>query len=181
MFILGFRYYEKLLDGIEKLLTAICAFLLGSSFLVIFAQVFARYIFKTGGPWMEEYARWATIWMSFLGSAIAIRRGQHMQIDMLQQYLKKWPTALMCVSLLFYAIETVFFAALIKLGTDYIISTSGSFSTALKLPKSCLYAAVPVGMVFIILYTVEAMGKSVQARSAVLAERDGKEGEGDLT
>ncbi|WP_140400850.1 TRAP transporter small permease [Anaerotruncus colihominis] len=172
---MGFQYFSKFLDRIEKLLAMICAFLLSSSFLIILWQVIARYVLKTGGPWMEEYARWAAIWMSFLGSAIAVRRSQHMQIDILQQYLKKWPTMLVCVTLLFHIVETVFFIVLIKLGIDYVISTNGSFSTALNLPKSCLYASVPVGMVFMILYTIEIMGKSILIRNDTLAKKEKSE------
>jgi len=171
---LAFRYFQKALDIVEKVLATICAVLLASSFVIILYQVVARYVLKTGGPWMEEFARWAAIWMTFLASAIAVRKGQHMQIDILQQLLKRWPTALMIITLLFHAVESAFFILMIKLGLDYVASTITSFSTALNVPKAVLYSAVPVGMAFMVLYTIEAMWKCVVTRNETLAENTNK-------
>ena len=48
-----FQMYSKLLDIVEKVITALLIFLLATAFLVIFIQVILRYIVNMGYPWIE--------------------------------------------------------------------------------------------------------------------------------
>ena len=57
---------DKVLFGFEGYLTGLL--LLGST-LLLFVNVFLRYVFHSSTTWAEEAIRYAIIWVTFIGSA----------------------------------------------------------------------------------------------------------------
>jgi TRAP-type C4-dicarboxylate transport system permease small subunit len=56
-------------------------------FLIIFltfVQVLLRYVFSNPVAWIEEMSRYLFVWIVFLGAALAFRRGEHIQVDILK-------------------------------------------------------------------------------------------------
>jgi len=54
---------------------------------VVFYQVFTRYVMNDAAGWTEEIARYLLIAITFLGGAMAVRRGTHIQVDFLYRFL----------------------------------------------------------------------------------------------
>ena len=66
---------------LERLLGAICLFLVLAIPVLLGAQVFFRYVFSTSiGP-TDELATYALVWLTFLGAAWVYRRREHIAVD----------------------------------------------------------------------------------------------------
>lgn len=63
-----------LLDGALYIITTI---LFVAMIVILFLQVWFRYVLAAPLPWSEEGARFILIWLSMLGACIASREGQH--------------------------------------------------------------------------------------------------------
>ena len=44
-------------------------------------QVFFRFVVRDPPPWTEELARYVFVWITFVGAAVAYRRGTHIVVD----------------------------------------------------------------------------------------------------
>ena len=54
---------------------------------VVFYQVFTRYVMNDAAGWTEEIARYLLIAITFLGGAMAVRRGTHIQVDFVYRFV----------------------------------------------------------------------------------------------
>ncbi|HYX90250.1 MAG TPA: TRAP transporter small permease, partial [Myxococcaceae bacterium] len=48
--------------------------------LVVFLQFFTRYVLRDSYAWTEEVARYLLICVTFLGTAMAVRKNSHVQV-----------------------------------------------------------------------------------------------------
>jgi TRAP-type C4-dicarboxylate transport system permease small subunit len=55
--------------------------------IVVFYQVFTRYVLNDAAGWTEEISRYLLIAITFLGGAMAVRRGTHIQVDFVYRFL----------------------------------------------------------------------------------------------
>lgn len=62
-------------------LRIVCGVLFSGIFLVTIAQIFFRFILDDPIVWSEEIARFALIWMTFLGAAVIAWDGCHLAVD----------------------------------------------------------------------------------------------------
>ena len=157
-----YRIYKKLLDRLETILSHLAILFLAVAFIVIFAQVIARYFFSTGKPWMEELCRYLIIWMTMFCSALGIRKVSHMRIDLLESSLKNRPTAKLILNFSYDLVQLVFFGVFIKYGYSYVVSTKTAITAGLGISKAWVYSAVPVGMTLMLLYTAEKIWAGIR-------------------
>ena len=149
--------YSKFLDALEKVIGAVIVTLLFVSFVIIFAQVITRYIFASGFPWMEEAAIFMSIWMAFLGAAVAIRKRKHMYIDIIEAKLPHLPR--MTLNVLSDLLMIAFFVIMIVIGHSYATGNRTNLSAGLSLSMMYVYFSLVVGMAIAVLYAVEIMLK----------------------
>jgi TRAP-type C4-dicarboxylate transport system permease small subunit len=109
-------------------------------------QVVFRFVLRMPASWTEETAKYAFIWMTFVGSSLGAKNIAHIRVDMLENALKgvsKTAINLFCQFVfLFFAI------VLTVVGINILISLTErpQLSPALKIPMQWVYAALPVGM-----------------------------------
>jgi TRAP-type transport system small permease protein len=124
--------------------------LLGTMALIIFANVALRYLTNQSIEWAEEVARHMMIWVTFLGAGLVLRYGGHVAIDNLQNAL---PKRLAMVMRLFVALTLLgFFGFMVWYGVLYMERTQFQTTAATQIPFSYIYAAMPVGGVFLIIH-----------------------------
>ena len=66
-----------------KLLEVLLVVLMAAMVVMVFGNVVLRYAFNSGITFSEELARWAFVWMTFLGAIVALKDNGHLGTDML--------------------------------------------------------------------------------------------------
>jgi TRAP-type C4-dicarboxylate transport system permease small subunit len=74
------RLVDWVLDRVTLLLLTVLLVVVG-------AQIFARYVLNHSLFWSEELARYLFIYLVFLGAAIVLRRGGHIQVSFFVEQL----------------------------------------------------------------------------------------------
>lgn len=140
---------ERFLGIIDRALDGICVGLILLTVLVALLQVFFRYVLNASLSWPEEFARWAFVWVVFLGMALAYRRDSHISIDTLVRFVPQRLRTLHAV-LVDIAIASTCVALLLQ-GHRLAVQTS-YVSPALGWSFTFFYLAVPVGAALNLVY-----------------------------
>lgn len=112
---------------------------------VIFFNVLFRYLGGFSLSWAEEFARYATIWITFIGSSVCIWYGQHVTVDVLEPILsKRWNSNLETLVSLLSALGCGYLAYLSWGLVSKTIAT-GQRAIALGIPMWAVYGALPLG------------------------------------
>jgi TRAP-type C4-dicarboxylate transport system permease small subunit len=78
---------QKVLDWIEKALDAVLILMMIVMASAVVIQVVSRYIINRPTSWSEEVARYLFVWITFLGSAVVIRKRRHVDVSVLTDRL----------------------------------------------------------------------------------------------
>jgi TRAP-type C4-dicarboxylate transport system permease small subunit len=78
----------KIIDGIFKVVEMLVFFFFALMVILVFAQVFNRFVTNNTLTWSEELSRYLMIWLTFLGAAIVYREDGHMKVENLVNALK---------------------------------------------------------------------------------------------
>lgn len=119
------------------------------------AQVVMRYVFGAALTWSEELALLLFSWIVLLMSALGVREGFHVRMDLLAGHLP--PRA---AGALAHLIQLGVLAAglfLLRHGWRYFVETRGSVSAAIAYPIELLHLAAPVGGALIVLFALERL------------------------
>jgi len=146
---------QKLVDGyltvvkiVNRAVLWILAMLMAVMTAAITVQVFVRFgaaipALRFSAPWTEELARYAMIWMIFLGLGVGFRYRMVIAFNFVVEKLnKQWGQALQLVAFL---ASMAFLALLIKLGIDTVGFGRIELSPVMRLSKAWVYWAMPVG------------------------------------
>jgi TRAP-type C4-dicarboxylate transport system permease small subunit len=74
---------DKFIDGTCRLFQFLMVVCLALMVVMVFGNVVLRYGFNSGLTVSEELSRWLFVWMTFLGSVVALRKHAHLGTDML--------------------------------------------------------------------------------------------------
>jgi len=72
---------QRLLDQFCRLLSMVMVACLFLMVIMVFGNVVLRYGFNSGITMSEELSRWLFVWMTFLGSLVALRHLAHLGTD----------------------------------------------------------------------------------------------------
>jgi C4-dicarboxylate transporter DctM subunit len=143
---LGVKRGLRWLDGAVELS---CILLLLTTVVVTVTQVFFRYVLNASLSWPEEMARWAFIWLVFIGMALGVQRDGHISLDVLRRKLRgSWQTVL---TLFAHVVICATSVALLRHGWD-LASRATYVSPALEWHFRYLYSAGPCGAALNLIY-----------------------------
>jgi TRAP-type C4-dicarboxylate transport system permease small subunit len=118
-------------------------------------QVTTRFAFGRPSTWSEVITRSAMIWSVFLGVAPAFREGTMIALEFIQTSLpRKLGLALYQLSMV---LTVVFFAILFWQGWAMTERVTGQTLAALQVSIAWVYAALPIGSVFILIAVLGCM------------------------
>ena len=132
--------FERVFVGLNRWLLIL---LLATMVVIVFANVVMRYLIGTSVIWSEEVARHLMIWMTFVGSGLALRTGAQLGIDSLQNVLSERGARILRITLALGML--VLFVLLAWYGVDYALRTRFQISAALGVSMMYVYIGMPVG------------------------------------
>lgn len=155
----------KVTNFIVKILTFLCIAVITALTIVVFAQVLSR-LFKYSLPGTEELSRLMIVWLTFLGTSLAIHEKMHLAVNffvnMASSSLQKW------IYFFVHVLTIIFFGILVVYGFKLTMSTMGTLSPALQLPMSLFYASIPVSSIFSIYFISTHMFESTGEGESVV-------------
>lgn len=130
----------------------ICAGLAAALTIVIFLQVFYRFILRAPLVWSEEMALFLFQWSVFMGAALAVRQRGHFGLDIFVQRLPP----IVGRTLDKFGQVIVFFIAVGMIYWGYQISqmTMLQIYATLEFPVGYTYMGIPLSGVFMALFAV---------------------------
>jgi TRAP-type transport system small permease protein len=161
---------KAVLKKIITVLDMIQVTLFAGLVVLSFSSVFSRYVLNNSLTWAEEITRYMFIWLVYLGAALCIRRRKHIVMDLFISELKGAPKKVLSIINNLVMLAFVLVLATQAFGMMPILSSQTS--TALHIPMSFVYGAVPVGAVLMAFYLVLDCILIVQDR---LPEDEGSE------
>ncbi|MGA7278389.1 MAG: TRAP transporter small permease [Desulfocapsaceae bacterium] len=150
---------KKILQAIDKngeryLLLPLYAMIVST----IFLEVVRRSVFAYSSIWAEEIARYAFIYVAYIGASAAIKERAHIRIDLILHLFSPRMKALVFI---FGDIVTLILAVLaIYMSMESVLTSLefGSVTHGLRISQAWFLAAVPIGfamMVFRILQSIK--------------------------
>ncbi len=157
--------------GLDGCVDACAMVLMAALASVVFIAVITRYFLNLPLAWSEEVSRYCFLWLSFLGAEVCLRRSGHVSVDLvvkvLPMHCRRWLDA--CGRLLM----AVMLVAILLGGIKVAVVAHDQQSPALGIPMSCVYTAIPVAAVLMLLELLfQALGYREVARPARVESPD---------
>ena len=150
-------------DALERILVVLAgsAFIMISALIVI--QVFFRYVLAAPPSWTGELTQYVFVWLAWLSSAVVFRRGQHITIDAITNYVPEHLRKaheifiqLVCVAVLLF---------LLRYGIEMLQFTT-TLSAALNLDMRVVYASGPVAAFIMLAFAIlDPLEKHLQKKN----------------
>jgi TRAP-type C4-dicarboxylate transport system permease small subunit len=138
---------RKLVDGTFE---AITAFLIVGMVVLTLLQVITRYGLNAGFEWTEELARLDLIYLTFLGSVVALRRQEHLRIETLVNALPARSRQIILVMVDVASVAVLAFV--VWQGVPLLFRFWGLQSAALGWPTTFFYLPVVFGCLVMMIY-----------------------------
>ena len=136
-----------------KILNFIIVTMFSIMSIAVFVQIIFRYLLHQPIYWSEEFPRFILIWLTFLGSAIAMKNRSHLSISLLTNRLslqkRKW------VQFFANSLSLLFILILVWGGIIITNLTMPNRTAALQMPTGLVYLAVPVGGMLMVFYLLK--------------------------
>lgn len=128
--------------------------------LDVLVAVFFRYVLQHSLSFYDELARFAFMWMTFLGAATAVRRRTHFSVAL---FIHKFPEWLQKeVSILLYLIMISFAGLLLVMGIRIVRVTTMQTSPAIEISMGWFYGAVPVSAFIMLVYLAHQLVQALR-------------------
>ena len=169
-------HLRKIDNAIKKTEAAVACIMLVAIVLIGTLQIIFRFMLTSSLVWSEELMRYLFVWLAFITASIAVREHKHISVDFVTSYMPPR------VNLVFYYISRIAMLAYIFLmipaGVSLCIKTANVQSTILPITWSWVYAALPVGMVLMLISMASVYLLDVKNLKAQIKDKiKGKGGE----
>lgn len=125
--------------------------------IVIVQEVVRRFVLNYSSAWGEEAARYAFIYLGWIGAAYAVRERAHIRFDFVLRALGPRARAAMYI---FTELATIAFACIALYWSLHTIRTLLQFegtTPVLRVNKAWFEAAVPIGFALVILRSLQGI------------------------
>lgn len=129
--------------------------------IVIVQEVVRRYVLNYSSAWGEEAARYAFIYLGWIGAAYAVRERAHIRFDILLQRLGARGKALVFIVA---EIATIVFACIVLYWSLHTIRQLLQFdglAPVLQVNKAWFEAAVPIGFSLVIYRSLQSLWRDI--------------------
>lgn len=144
--------YITTVDKINKVLEYILGLFLAVMSASIFWQVFSRYVVGNSISWSEELARILMVYIVIIGSALALRRGQLLSVEVLPEVLQQKSRRML--KIIVNVVSLLFYAVLFTYGQTLAENVSGQTLPGLGISMYWFYIALSIGGFFLIINNI---------------------------
>ncbi|WP_424236859.1 TRAP transporter small permease [Bhargavaea ginsengi] len=142
---------EKLATILAKILSYLCIIALALLSAIVLVQVVSRF-FDVSLPATEELARLLIVWLTFLGSALAIHEKMHLGVRYFVNLASERYQRI--IDTLIYVLVAVLLAVLVFYGFSLSMTALTTASATMRLPMAVFYLAIPVSSLFALYFIV---------------------------
>ena len=134
-----------MLQKFEKFVACACVSVMA---VLVFANVIARKVFSHSLAFSDEMSTYLFVLMSFMGAAVAARRGAHLGLSIVTDRLS--PNVRKIVGMLMYLVSAFFCLLIVIFGVQMVISqyNFGQETAAMQWPEWIYGSFVPIGACF---------------------------------
>ncbi|NIN00655.1 MAG: TRAP transporter small permease subunit [candidate division Zixibacteria bacterium] len=151
---------QGIMRRIEWLVDNAVVVVFGSMTIISFLQVFFRYVLNKPLFASEEIARLFAVWLTFLGSSLAIRHREHISVDIL--YVRVSSKVRRGFNLLSDLFLLMFHVFLVVEGTRLSYIFRGFESHALRFSMSFFFSALPITAFFILIFLFQCIREDIR-------------------
>ena len=139
----SFRMAWKKVDAfVFGLVKYACVIILTALVAVVFSIFFGRYVLSRSPIWGEPFSLLCLVWLSLLGSALVVRRNEHLRVTMLDE--KFGEKGVFITEILSTVCIVVFSLFLIIYGTSLAQKGATNNMAGINVPYSVMYVSMPV-------------------------------------
>lgn len=132
-----FHYFDRGLYWLVCLLMTVLA-------AMGFATVIFRYVLHSSLFWGDEFLRYLSIWLVFLGTALATRHRALISVDIFTQPMSHRLREFTAAAV--FGVSTIFLLTLGYFSLDLVRRSVGAVSASMGLPMEYMYLVFPVGL-----------------------------------
>ena len=144
------RILEWTSSAVNKIAAHVSILLFILMTLIVWAQIFYRFVLGDGIIWAEEIAKYMMVWMALLGAAVVFYEKGHIAIN----YFILGRSFLRYIQMFHALLSAILFALLIYYGINYAEFGLRSISPASGITRFFPYLAIPVGGGFLFFQSV---------------------------
>lgn len=138
---------------LENLVESACMVLVVALAVVVFLQVFNRFVLKAPLAWSEDLAMLLFQWVAFLGAAVGIKRMRHFGIELVVK--KMSPKARRGIEILIPFIVGIVAVTMITEGYKLIQFNTNRIYSSMELSYVWAYLPIPVSGALIIIFLIQ--------------------------
>ncbi len=140
---------KALENGIEW----VSAVLVVALAVVVFLQVFNRFVLKTPLAWSEDLAMLLFQWVAFLGAAIGVKRMRHFGIELVVRALPEWVRHR--IELLVPLIMAIVALTMITEGWKLLALNRMRIYSTMSLSYTWAFLPIPLSGLLILVYLIQ--------------------------
>lgn len=149
-------------DTVIRLLTEISAgVLVAAEILILLLGVVSRYVFHSSITWSDELASILFLWLAMLGSVAACQRGGHVRMTTIIGCMRS--SILAFIDVLAISGALAFLLLILGPSFDFASSEVSIITPALEISNAWRAAALPVGIVLMILVSLLRLIKTAKS------------------
>lgn len=156
------RIYIKIMDYIARVLFILTAVMICAMVLIIFWQVFSRFVLNRTPRWSEESTIVLMLYTGFLGATLAYRERLHIGIKFFLQKMK--PKTRNKVYFVIDILIGLFSLFMLIWGSGFAWIMRNQTLPATKLPVGASYLPIPITGLMLILFVIEKIGRDLAER-----------------
>ena len=136
-----FKSIWKKVDAIVfTLVKYACVIILAALVVVVFSIFFGRYVLNRSPIWGEPFSLLCLVWMSLLGSALVVRRNEHLRVTMFDEKLGE--KGVFRTELLSTACIVIFSIFLIYYGSVLTAKGARNNMAGVNVPYSVMFGVI---------------------------------------
>jgi TRAP-type C4-dicarboxylate transport system permease small subunit len=129
--------------------------------VTIFMEVFRRFVLSYSSIWAEEVARYAFIYVSWIGASAAIKERAHIRIDLILPIVGERTKAIIMIIGDLVTIVLAVLAFWWSLETVLVSVKFGSVTHGLRISLAWFLAAVPIGFAMMLVRLIQSIIRDI--------------------